>query len=117
MLDMKTLETRHAPVRYLEGGKGQPLVYLHGAGGVTADDPFLEALAERLHVYAPFLPGYGETEDCPELRDMLDYTLHTWDVVEGLGPEGPDARRPLHGRHDRRRNGGAGARTTSAGWR
>jgi pimeloyl-ACP methyl ester carboxylesterase len=89
MLDTKTLETRHAPVRYLEGGSGEPLVYLHGAGGMTPGDPILAALAERHHVYAPYLPGYGETEDCPELRDMLDYTLHTWDVVEGLGLKDP----------------------------
>jgi pimeloyl-ACP methyl ester carboxylesterase len=89
MLDTKTLETRHAPVRYLEGGSGEPLVYLHGAGGMTPGDPLLAALMERHHVYAPYLPGYGETEDCPELRDMLDYTLHTWDVVEGLGLKDP----------------------------
>lgn len=89
MLDTKTLATRHAPVRYLEGGAGEPLVYLHGAGGMTASDPILAALVESHHVYAPYLPGYGETEDCPELRDMLDYTLHTWDVVEGLGLKDP----------------------------
>jgi pimeloyl-ACP methyl ester carboxylesterase len=89
MLETKTLDTRHAPVRYLEGGTGEPLVYLHGAGGMTPGDPLLAALAERYHLYAPYLPGYGETEDCPELRDMLDYTLHTWDVVEGLGLEDP----------------------------
>ncbi len=89
MLDTKTLATRHAPVRYLEGGAGEPLVYLHGAGGMTASDPILAALAEGHHVYAPYLPGYGDTEDCPELRDMLDYTLHTWDVVEGLGLKDP----------------------------
>ncbi len=88
-MEAKTIQTRHAPVRYLEGGSGQPLVFLHGAGGMTAEDPLLAALAERHRVYAPFLPGYGETEECPTLRDMLDFTLHTWDVVEGLGIEDP----------------------------
>ena len=87
--NLKTVETRHAPVRYLEGGKGEPLVFLHGAGGMTPDDPFLAELAERYHVYAPLLPGYGETEECGELRDMLDFTLHTWDVVEALGLKDP----------------------------
>ena len=89
MFETKTLETRNAPVRYLEGGSGEPLVYLHGAGGMTPGDPLLAALAERHHVYAPYLPGYGGTEDCPTLRDMLDYTLHSWDVVEGLGLRDP----------------------------
>jgi pimeloyl-ACP methyl ester carboxylesterase len=85
----KTLETRHAEIRYLEGGEGEPLVFLHGAGGMTPEDPLLTALARTHHVFAPYLPGYGETEDCPELRDMLDYTLHGWDVVRALGLTDP----------------------------
>ena len=85
----KMLNTRHGLVPYLEGGAGAPLVYLHGAFGVTADDPLLTRLAQNRRVIAPYLPGYGETEDCPNLRDMLDYTLHTWDVVEALGANKP----------------------------
>jgi pimeloyl-ACP methyl ester carboxylesterase len=85
----KTVSTRRAEVRYLEAGEGQPLVYLHGAGGITPDDPILARLAERWHVHAPFLPGYGETEECGALRDMLDFTLHTADVVAALGLEDP----------------------------
>jgi len=84
-MELKTVATPHVPVRYLEGGSGQPLVFLHGAGGVTADDPFLAKLSENFHVHAPMLPGYGDSEECHELRDMLDITLHYWDVVEALG--------------------------------
>jgi pimeloyl-ACP methyl ester carboxylesterase len=85
----KTLKTRRGEVRYLEGGAGEPLVYLHGAGGMTPEDPLLAALAERWHVHAPFLPGYGESEESGELRDMLDFTLHTADVVAALGLKDP----------------------------
>ncbi len=88
-MELKTVATPHVPVRYLEGGSGQPLVFLHGAGGVTADDPFLAKLAESFHVHAPMLPGYGDSEECHELRDMLDITLHYWDVVEALGLKDP----------------------------
>ena len=88
-MELKTVATPHVPVRYLEGGSGQPLMFLHGAGGVTADDPFLAKLAESFHVYAPMLPGYGDSEECHELRDMLDITLHYWDVVEALGLKDP----------------------------
>jgi pimeloyl-ACP methyl ester carboxylesterase len=88
-MELKTLSTPHVPVRYFEGGSGQPLVFLHGAGGVTAEDPFLNALAGRFHVYAPLLPGYGDSEECATLRDMLDFTLHGWDVVAGLGLKDP----------------------------
>ncbi|MDF2900280.1 MAG: alpha/beta hydrolase fold [Phenylobacterium sp.] len=88
-MELKTVQTPHAPVRYFEGGTGPDLVYLHGAGGVTAQDPFLTALAEKHHVYAPLIPGYGDSEEAPEIRDMLDFTLHTWDVVEALGLKDP----------------------------
>ncbi len=84
-MELKTVATPHVPVRYLEGGQGPALVYLHGAGGVTAADPLLNELAKTHHVYAPLLPGYGDSQECPELRDMLDITLHYWDVVEALG--------------------------------
>jgi pimeloyl-ACP methyl ester carboxylesterase len=88
-MEIKTIETPHVPVRYYEGGLGQPLVYLHGAGGLDLDMGFLAALAERFHVYAPLVPGYGDSEECAELRDMLDFTLHTWDVIAALGLKDP----------------------------
>ena len=88
-MQLKTIKTHRAPVRYFEGGKGQPLVFLHGAGGIAADDPFLAKLAESFHVYAPLVPGYGDSEECHEIRDMLDFTLHTLDVVDALGLKDP----------------------------
>ena len=88
-MESKTVETRHAPIRYLEGGSGEPLVYLHGAGGMTENDPILKELSSRFHVYAPFIPGYGETIECETMRDMLDFALHGWDVVEALGLKNP----------------------------
>ena len=88
-MESKTVQTRHASVRYLEGGSGEPLVFLHGAGGMTETDAILAELASRFHVYAPFIPGYGETEDCESMRDMLDFALHGWDVVEALGLKNP----------------------------
>ena len=88
-MDLKTVQTHHVPVRYFEGGSGPALVFLHGAGGVTADDPLLAELAKTHHVYAPLIPGYGDSDECPEIRDMLDFTLHTWDVVAALCLEDP----------------------------
>lgn len=88
-LTVTTLATRHVPVRVIEGGEGPDLVFLHGAGGIMPDDPFLAALAGRYRVHAPLLPGYGDSEEAPDLRDMLDITLHTWDVVEALKLKDP----------------------------
>ena len=88
-MTLNTIATTRVPVRYYEGGSGTPLVFLHGAGGLNMDLTFLDALAQRFHVYAPLVPGYGDSEECPELRDMLDFTLHTWDVVSALGLKDP----------------------------
>src|SRR5579863_4432853 len=88
-METKTIAVRHAEVRYLEGGDGPPLLWLHGAGGAAAGDPIFAELTKRWRVYAPFLPGYGETEECSSLRDMLDFTLHTADVGEALGLKDP----------------------------
>lgn len=89
MFELKTVQTHYAPVRYFVGGTGPELVFLHGAGGVTADDPLLAELAKSHRVYAPLIPGYGDSEEAPEIRDMLDFTLHTWDVVKALGLKDP----------------------------
>ena len=83
-MELKTIQTMRVPVRYYEGGSGRPLVFLHGAGGLDMDLAFLDALAGRFHVFAPLVPGYGDSDECPDLRDMLDFTLHTWDVVDAL---------------------------------
>jgi pimeloyl-ACP methyl ester carboxylesterase len=67
------------------GSAGPPLVYLHGAGGLFPAEPMLDALAESHRVYAPVWPGYGEeTPDEQRLKDMLDFALYGWDVVDSL---------------------------------
>jgi pimeloyl-ACP methyl ester carboxylesterase len=76
-------------IRVFEAGDGMPLVFLHGAGGIVEDDPFLAALARRWHVFAPLLPGYGDSEGGEELRDMLAVTLHAFDVIDALGLDRP----------------------------
>ena len=78
-----------AQVRVYEGGDGPPLLYLHGAGGLLPDDPFLARLAERFSVHAPLLPGFEDSEGAETLRDMLDITLHAFDVWEALELERP----------------------------
>src|SRR3954466_3673069 len=88
-MELRTVQTHYAPVQYYVGGSGPDLVFLHGAGGVTGDDPLLAELAKSHRVYAPLIPGYGASEEAPEIRDMLDFTLHTWDVVKALGLKDP----------------------------
>lgn len=89
MMELRTIDTHHVPVQVLQGGRGSDLVVLHDAGGFTADHPFLAALSQHYRVHVPLLPGYGTSEEAPSIRDMLDVTLHTFDVVEALGLERP----------------------------
>jgi pimeloyl-ACP methyl ester carboxylesterase len=84
------VETRRGiKCRVRELGRGDPLVYLLGAGGLLPEEPVLDALAERHHVFAPTWPGFGDEEGEERLEDMLDFALHGWDVVEALGLERP----------------------------
>jgi pimeloyl-ACP methyl ester carboxylesterase len=86
----QTVETKKGTrCRVLEGGSGAPVVFFHGAGGLLRDNPFLDQLARGHHVFAPEWPGYGESEGEELLEDMLDFTLHGWDLVEALGLEQP----------------------------
>ncbi len=76
-------------VHVREAGSGAPLLFLHGAGGLFPENPFLDKLAERYRVIAPEWPGYGESTDEERIEDMLDFTLHAWDVADALELERP----------------------------
>ena len=78
-----------ARIRVYAAGQGPDLLYLHGAGGLLPNDPFLAALAARFRVHAPVLPGYEDSEGADRLRDMLDIALFGFDVIEALGLDRP----------------------------
>ena len=84
------IETRRGiKGRVLEAGAGEPLLFLHGAGGLLDDEPLLEQLSARYRVLAPEWPGYGEEASEDAIEDMLDFALHGWDVASALGLERP----------------------------
>jgi pimeloyl-ACP methyl ester carboxylesterase len=59
-------------VAYRRKGSGEPMVFLHGAGGTRMWLPFYEKLSERVDLIAPEHPGFGDTE-FPEWLDVLHY--------------------------------------------
>ncbi len=86
----RRIETRRGlKSRVLEAGQGAPVVFFHGAGGLLKEEPLLERLGAKYHVFAPEWPGYGADGGEEKLEDMLDFALHGWDVVESLGIEKP----------------------------
>jgi pimeloyl-ACP methyl ester carboxylesterase len=89
MTTERVVTKRGVSVRVLVAGSGAPLVFLHGVSGFLTDNPFLDQLAARYRVYAPELPGYGESAGDELLEDMLDFALHGWDLVSALRLERP----------------------------
>lgn len=76
-------------IEVVEAGDGAPLLFLHGAGGVPAWDGVLPLLARSFHVYAPLLPGFGQSTGLEYLEDQLDLFLHGFDVVDALQLQRP----------------------------
>lgn len=67
----KELTAGGVPLSYLDLGSGPPLLFLHGAGGLQPDAPFLAGLAARARVIAPTHPGFGRAP-LPEWIDSVD---------------------------------------------
>jgi hypothetical protein len=52
----------------MRGGAGQPVLFLHGGGGLPSWLPFLAQLAEKFDLLVPEHPGFGQSE----MPDWLD---------------------------------------------
>jgi pimeloyl-ACP methyl ester carboxylesterase len=83
-LTSRTIDVNGRNVEVLEGGAGQPLVFLHG-GSMIGGAGFLEPLTGRFGVFAPFLPGYGRTDLDPPVEGRDAVVEHLADVLDALG--------------------------------
>lgn len=70
--------------RVLVAGSGDPLLFLHGAGGLTWD-PFLDALAASHTVHAVEHPGAREAEDLTHLPGIWELVLFYDELLDVLG--------------------------------
>jgi pimeloyl-ACP methyl ester carboxylesterase len=71
-------------VEVLEAGRGAPLLFLHGAGGIPEWTGALPLLARHFRVHAPLLPGFGRSTGLDLLDEQLDLFFHGFDVLEAL---------------------------------
>lgn len=69
-------------VRFLEGGSGAPLLYLHGIEGGGRWLPALAGLASDFAVLAPEHPGFGRSDRPAWLRDVQDLILFYLDFMD-----------------------------------
>jgi pimeloyl-ACP methyl ester carboxylesterase len=60
-----------------EAGSGAPLLFLHGAGGFTAGQPFVPHLSAHHRLIAPSHPGFGNSS-LPEWLDSVDDIAHLY---------------------------------------
>src|SRR2546427_790222 len=64
-------------------GKGEPVVFFHGAGTVDGFD-FAEPWIEEFRVIVPYHPGFGESGDDPAFTDLHDYVMHYLELFDVL---------------------------------
>jgi pimeloyl-ACP methyl ester carboxylesterase len=71
-------------IRVLSAGEGDPVVFLHGAGGLFWD-PLLDSLAARHRVIAPEHPGAGVSQGLEHVEDLWDLVLYYNELLDVLG--------------------------------
>lgn len=83
----RTVEIRDGAVafRVLSAGRGAPLVYFHSFHERGGWPPFLDRLAERYAVHAPFHPGVQGSSGVESLDDILDLVLAYDELLDRLG--------------------------------
>lgn len=85
------LDTASGKLRVLSGGNpdNEPVVVLHHSTGNPGWLPFHEALAEKLRVYVPDMPGFGQSERPSWARDPRDLGIvltQTNELAHSSGP-------------------------------
>jgi pimeloyl-ACP methyl ester carboxylesterase len=72
-------------VEMRRAGKGDPLVFLHGAGGQAEWDPYFDMLAERSTVYVPSHPGWAGSTGIEHIDGVEDMAVFYLDLFDALG--------------------------------
>ncbi len=67
------------------GGKGDPLVFLHAAGGQAQWEPFLEMLSEKYEVILPTHPGWPGSDGLEHIDDVVDLAIYYCDLFDAMG--------------------------------
>jgi pimeloyl-ACP methyl ester carboxylesterase len=86
---MAVRESKHGvrdiTVRLRRDGQGEPLIFIHGAGGLPAWCPFFEQLAQHYDVRVPEHPGFGISENPAWIRNVADLAMYYLDFLDELG--------------------------------
>jgi 4,5:9,10-diseco-3-hydroxy-5,9,17-trioxoandrosta-1(10),2-diene-4-oate hydrolase len=81
----KTAQVGPLTIRYLEGGHGEPLLYLHGLEGWGLWDSFHIAFGVTNRVMAPLLPGWQDGRIPPSIKSPRDYAKIIYEFAGAIG--------------------------------
>jgi pimeloyl-ACP methyl ester carboxylesterase len=86
-VEEKTVSIRHGmfETKLRTDGRGDALLFLHGASGLRGWDTFLAELARQCTVYAPAHPGFESSTGIEHIDDVLDLVIYYNDFLDALG--------------------------------
>lgn len=84
---MKTLAVAGVELQLVERGAGRPLLFLHAGEGLAPERPWLDLLARRFRVIAPWHPGWGSAARPDWLSSVDDLAYLYLDLAAALGLE------------------------------
>jgi pimeloyl-ACP methyl ester carboxylesterase len=73
-------------IRYMEAGSGEPLVYLHGGGGLHLTEAH-RLLSDRFRVVAFEIPGFGRSPENTRSASMAELAATMAQAAANLGLE------------------------------
>src|SRR5262249_3546334 len=77
-------QVRDVAVPMLREGRGEPVVFLHGAGGLPPWNAFFDKLAARYDVLVPEHPGFSTPDNAKAIRGVADLAMYYLDFLDGL---------------------------------
>jgi len=81
------LQVRDISVRLFRDGSGPPVVYLHGAGGITGWLPLYDKIAAKHDLLLPEHPGFGNSDVAAWIRNTPDVAMYYLDLFDQMGLE------------------------------
>lgn len=82
---MEKVQIRDLHINLRKAGKGRPILFLHGAGGVFEWSPFFQRLAQSGELWVPDHPGFGRSDDPAFIRNMSDLAMYYLDFMDQFG--------------------------------
>ena len=80
-----TIDYKGGKVFLRRGGSGQPLLFLHGAGGIPGWLPYFDRLSDRYDVIAPDHPTFGQSDEPAWVEKVDDLAYFYLDFIKEHG--------------------------------